>query len=277
MFLIWCLRVSSHFVCTLYWELLPSASRIPKSKNRYRGGKSINKRKLGKTASGGRAARWALSRSRPCAGRRGRSSPRTPAAARRSRSPCPPCAESAGSDGPPEQVRRGVIAAPCPSVPCAPQTHSPPLPPQGPDERAQASRASPCRSPPGWPTDVPSTRWELAASTALSRQRRSLAQSLSSAQSQLTLCSGGAPGTAGRWGICGVHPPAVTRVPSSCESHKCVQMWPDVPGGGPALNEGGAAGGKPKVVQSRHRLLRGRGCSGAQVRACRLRLWGGGL
>jgi len=35
------------------------AGRIPKSKNKYQEGKSINKRKLKKTASGGWAARRA--------------------------------------------------------------------------------------------------------------------------------------------------------------------------------------------------------------------------
>lgn len=103
--MIW--HVSSHFICTVYWVLLPSTGRIPTGKNKYQGGKSINKRKFKRwlQAGGGRAP-GGLSRSRQCAGRSCRSSPRTPAAARRSHSPCPPCAGSG--------VDKRPTLSPCP-------------------------------------------------------------------------------------------------------------------------------------------------------------------
>lgn len=81
----------SHFICTVYLGNATVTSRTPVSKNKCQEGKSMN-RKLQRWLQAGAG----LSRSRRCAERCGRSSPRTPAAARQSRSPCLPCAGYTG-------------------------------------------------------------------------------------------------------------------------------------------------------------------------------------
>lgn len=75
------------------WELLPSTSS-PNSKTKSQEGKAL-KESSKETVPGGRG-RVPVSRGRWCAGRSCHPSPRAPAAAYQSRSPCPLCAEGTG-------------------------------------------------------------------------------------------------------------------------------------------------------------------------------------
>lgn len=83
---------TSHSICTVHWR------RTPSSINKYQKRKHIEK-VAPKAAVQIRTCtvhEW-LSRSRQCAERPGHSSPQTPAAAHRSRSPYPQCAGSGES------------------------------------------------------------------------------------------------------------------------------------------------------------------------------------